>query len=187
VLRAHTDTADINLSKPGISSILTQLQNHFKTFWHDSLHDDSRGINGSKLRNYRVYKTVFCKEPYLNICDFNKRKHLASLRLSCHKLALETGRHVPASERLNPNQRLCDNCNLSACEDEFHFIMICPKYNVLREDFLLNMQLKFPFIKDYSSELCYMWLMGNMDSSVIINFSNFVYHAFEMRTISNII
>ena len=39
----------------------------------------------------------------------------------------------------------------------------------------------------FSSELCYMWLIGNMDSSVIINFSTFVYHAFEMRTISNII
>ena len=48
----------------------------------------------SKLRFYTTYKTVFAPEPYLYMNITKKfRNAIARLRMSSHKLAIETGRH----------------------------------------------------------------------------------------------
>jgi hypothetical protein len=150
VLTAYTGINDITFSKNDINYIFSQLKVRFQDYWHFSLHNDTNSPHGNKLRKYRLYKTSYCKEPYLNLCDYVKRKHLASLRLSCHKLHIETGRHVHVTERLDPSDRKCSFCQLQTCEDEFHFVMICPHYTTLRNNFMLSIRTKFPYISDYS-------------------------------------
>ena len=56
---------------------------------------------------------------------------IAKLKLTSHALAIETGRY----NKTNRNDRKCLNCS-DYVEDEFHFILVCPKYNEYRLRFL---------------------------------------------------
>ena len=48
----------------------------------------------SKLRFYQLFKTTFCREPYLDmIPNFQLRKVITKFRCSDHMLEIETGRH----------------------------------------------------------------------------------------------
>ncbi|XP_006822879.1 uncharacterized protein LOC102805817, partial [Saccoglossus kowalevskii] len=65
-------------------------------------------------------------ESYLiNIKNIDLRTSLAKFRLSDHALKIETGRHncTPLSNRV------CDMCNQDTIENEFHFMVECPKYS----------------------------------------------------------
>ena len=53
------------------------------------------------------------------------RKIITRFRLSSHNLNVEYGRY---RNELRSN-RICTLCNLNDIEDEFHFILKCPKYN----------------------------------------------------------
>ena len=55
-------------------------------------------------------------------------------RLSDHNLEIEKGRH---KKEWKPREdRLCRNCDSGEVEDEFHFLLSCPIYTTLRQDFL---------------------------------------------------
>ena len=60
------------------------------------------------------------------------RNVLAKLRLSSHKLYVEQRRY----RNIQCNDRICSFCNLDKVEDEYHFILVCPLYNVLRKTYL---------------------------------------------------
>ena len=45
-------------------------------------------------------------------------------------LEIETVRY--GSKSIPPEQRICRICDLSLLEDEFHFLMICPKLSNLQ-------------------------------------------------------
>lgn len=51
------------------------------------------------------------------------QKYITKLRLSSHRLAIETGRY----NNTNRENRLCPHCKTSV-EDEFHFLFLCPLY-----------------------------------------------------------
>jgi len=81
----------------------------------------------SSLTLYREIKCTFDREDYLQVLENKKfRNVIAKLRLSSHKLFVETGRH-----RQIPRQdRKCILYNIDDVEDECHFILICPFYNI---------------------------------------------------------
>jgi hypothetical protein len=56
------------------------------------------------------------------------RKMITRFRLSSHILNIESGRY---KNELRSN-RICTLCNLRDVEDEFHFILKCPKYQEIR-------------------------------------------------------
>ncbi len=58
------------------------------------------------------------------------------LRLSAHRLHIETGRYC--NPIVKPEYRICSHCSLENIDDEVHFITECPKYDVLRNTFLVN-------------------------------------------------
>ena len=78
-------------------------------------------------------KLLYCKELKINL-EFDSnfkiveiKKHLPCLAKICcvsHKLEIEKGRHnhVPRTKQL------CMKYNLGVIEDEYHVILICPKY-----------------------------------------------------------
>ena len=45
-------------------------------------------------------------EPYLNLRNFEKRKYIAQLRISAHKLKIETGRYNSHNAYINPEERI---------------------------------------------------------------------------------
>ena len=80
----------------------------------------------SKAESYLRYKNSIRIEDYLTkIKNVKHRKALTRLRLSCHPLMIEKGRHQkPPLERCD---RICPFCK-SVTENELHFIITCPKY-----------------------------------------------------------
>ena len=91
-------------------------------------------INGerSKLRTYAIFKKEQGFEKYLaDIKNTNVRKNVTKYRLSNHKLMIEVGRH----QKIDAEQRFCPFCP-NAVEDEFHFLLYCPTYDIQRSAFL---------------------------------------------------
>jgi len=84
------------------------------------------------LRTYASLKQNITFEEYLvavqNIPD---RIALTKLRLSNHSLMIEKGSH----QGLQVSARTCPFC-LDHIEDEFHFIIKCQTYTLLRQNFL---------------------------------------------------
>ena len=187
VLSLHANVQTPNISIQGANAIKNTLNQGFRTYWLSALHNDSKTANGNKLRNYRLYKTSFHKEKYLEHNDFERRQNLGRLRLSCHKLFIETGRHVRLCERLAPEDRLCQYCTAQVCEDELHFIMHCSNYTILRKKLLDNIHSHYQFLSDYSIEECYLWIMSSNETYVTNELTEYVKNAFKKRAISEIL
>ena len=102
-----------------------KLSELYKQFWKNSLFNDIRpGNMGNKLRTYRLFKTVYECEPYLyTVSDYKTRQCLSKLRISNHRLKIETGRfnNTPVE------QRKCNECD--KIEDELHFLTECKRFN----------------------------------------------------------
>ena len=115
-----------NLGEDNVSNseIKLRLTENYKT----SLLDRLKTLDtGRKLRTYSKFKLTIKFEPYLDIISSaNLRKLLSKFRLSSHDLEIETGRY--GSKSILPEQRICKICDLSLVEDEFNFLMICPKF-----------------------------------------------------------
>ena len=58
-------------------------------------------------------------------------KYITMYRLCSHRLNIESGRFRQVSR----NERLCVYCE-NEVEDEFHFILKCPKYSILRRQYI---------------------------------------------------
>ena len=106
---------------------------------------------------------------------------MAQLRLSCHKLNIETGRYVPYKDRLSPELRLCKLCNMNVCEDEKHFILICPHYAEERKLFLDHINIVYPYTTSLSSDQLFIWLMANLENNIIKMFSKYLHSIYSIR------
>ena len=62
------------------------------------------------------------------------------LRISAHRLSVETGRH----RHICRTDRICLSCNNNAIEDEEHFLLHCPKFESRRRDFFSSLSGSFP-------------------------------------------
>ena len=105
-------------------------------------------------------------ESYLSqVTNTSHRRALTNLRLSGHKLKIESGRHIrPKINRENRTCMLCSKPDKQApIEDEDHFITRC-------DNFMQTKNLKHEFFneimlpKGYTDEKQYIILM-KMDSS----------------------
>ena len=65
-------------------------------------------------------------------------KNITRLRISAHKLRIETERFNNKLQYIPPEMRTCLNCNREETEDEFHVVIACPKYSSLRDDLFQN-------------------------------------------------
>ena len=62
------------------------------------------------------------------------RHVMSQLRLSSHKLRIETGRY--GRNREERHDRICVFCDSRDIEDQFHFIFKCHIYNNLRKRYI---------------------------------------------------
>ena len=118
-----------------VSSVFSMTQPHdvvFEGGWGAVLEEQRRGKNeinndtrkganqDTKMRTYRLFKTIDNYKDYLH--QVNNTRHriaLTKLRLSNHKLAIETGHYSRPLKK--PAERTCPICKLEM-EDEYHFI-----------------------------------------------------------------
>ena len=145
-------------------------------FWSDRLKIFS------KMDTYCLLKQNFGLENYIS--DVNIRKHrivLSKMRISNHRLAIETGR-FPKTPR---NERLCIFCkanNIYEIEDEQHVLLRCSKFNDLRNDLFDNVRNTCPRIDLLKDENKFLYLL-NSSGSTIKHVARFVHSAFKANSI----
>ena len=133
----------------------------------------------SKMKTLALLKSTPGKEQYLSdITNSKHRSALTRLRLSAHRLEIETGRYtVPKTQAEN---RYCAHCQFEgnkAVEDEIHFLIKCPMLNKLREELLPPQILRDESMSD---EQKFVEIMINYDIKMT---AKFVFLAFNEREI----
>ena len=122
--------------------------------------------NSRRLETYCLFKHTFGFKKYL---DFEKdakfRIALSKFRTSSHDLAIEKGRYI----NLDRNNRVCNNCNLKLVENEYHFLLICPKYSELRSKYIKLYYYTWPTVQKFSN------LMSENSRVIVRNLSKFIY------------
>ena len=105
-----------------------KFTSEFVDTWKRNLFDDSRkNGGGNKLRTYRIFKTEFNLEKYLEVLsDFTLRRALSKFRLSDHNLGIELGRRC--KPKLPVQERTCQRCNSNEIDDEFHLLFSCKSH-----------------------------------------------------------
>ena len=103
----------------------------FEQTWHAKINSDTGRNGGNKLRTYCTFKNEYNVEPYVaNVIMSRKhRSAMAKFRCGVAPIKLETGRYTGTPV----NERLCEFCDIGAIEDEFHVIVNCTKYDLLRQ------------------------------------------------------
>ena len=93
--------------KKDLRSLAERLINIYDQSWLAHINK----TENNKLRIYATFKNNLDMEPYLLFStSVRQRSAFAKLRISDHKLAIETGRHK--SPRTPPNERFCSTCTL---------------------------------------------------------------------------
>ena len=96
-----------------INTISKSLKKQFRESWENSIQ------TSSKLSFYRLCKTTFKKEAYLDLITNSKdRYNLTRLRISAHHLEIEKGRHINIPQK-DKSCAWCELClGLSIIENE---------------------------------------------------------------------
>ena len=99
----------------------------------------------TKLEFYNVFKDSYTPSIYLDVTRKNlNRKTLVKLRISNHKLNIETGRY----DKISMCDRICPVCSLDI-GDKIHFLFDCLKYSSIRDDFFNKIDNTIPNYKQF--------------------------------------
>ena len=130
----------------------------------------------SKLRTYSLVKKEIRREPYLsNVVNVKDRISMTKFRLSNHELMIEKGRHL----KLEIAERKCPFCH--NIEDETHFLIVCPNYVPLRNEFLKSVQEKLKEVKveNLDDKSLLKYLLGNIEIAPIV--AKYLKRTMELR------
>ena len=125
-MEAHyADIGIVNMIRQRLKDI--ELQR-----WLSEINNDTRkdANQSNKMRTYRLFKTMdnYKCEDYLHqVTNTRHRIALTKLRLSNHKLAIETGRYSRPFILIRNLQKEFAQFVIEM-EHEYHFLNICPAY-----------------------------------------------------------
>ena len=97
-------------------------QDQFQQHWHSIID------NSNKCSIYRMFKSKFQFESYLNNVPFKLRKYLTKFRCRSTQIPVEAGIFIGVER----DHRLCTLCPLHVLGDEFHYIFQCTYFSVER-------------------------------------------------------
>jgi hypothetical protein len=106
---------------------------------------------------------------------------MARLRLSAHRLCIETGRFNGRNKYIPPEERTCQNCQVDETEDEEHFLVKCSKYHHLREPLFQQISMRNIHFKSYDDRQKFMWLLTTENLDELKSVANFINEAFKLR------
>ena len=155
------------LGKDPLNVERSDIECRFSDHWSKSFVGRYKLGDEGKFTNLVKFKEKFHYEKYLD--DIRNRKQrivFSRLRLSCHKLKIETGRYQkPIVPR---NQRVCEFCskqdnytNDTYIDDELHFLICCQKFYTQRKDLLEKIYSLFPSTKQLSEDNLFKFLMSS--------------------------
>ena len=140
------------LNKCKIKQYVDLTQKKYISYWNHTLQ------HSQKLNFYYKIKTNSSPSAYLDLTRKNpSRKTLVKLRISSHKLRIETGRY----DNIPREERLCNLCNCNRIEDKTHFLLDCPSFSSIRDMFFSKLEPKIPFLRLQSHESLLSHLMNS--------------------------
>ena len=155
-----------SLPKPKIKKLVRE---YYGSIWQREL------MNCPKAEFLRQFINKIRQEKYLSIInDRNFGVILTKFRPNDHELNIEKGRHknIKRQERLSP----C--CSLKKqIENETHFLLECPYYNNLRQEFMVNL-IGHNFSTDSPGSPKYTeFLFTSENLPILIPLANFIKSA----------
>lgn len=128
--------------------------------------------NSSKCSFCRYLISQHCLQCYLTKPIPAKfQKCISKIRLSSHILAIETGRF----NRTTRNQRKCIYCNINCVEDEFHFLLVCPLYDIFRKKYIK------PYFWRRPSTFKLVQLLSSENVKIMINLGKCINNSLKLR------
>ena len=130
--------------------------------------------NCSRGSIYQHLTDNFTLQSYLRkpINDTHLR-YITKFRLSAHNLNTETAKYNKNTDNISIKK--CKMCNLDDDEDEFHFILKCPKYADLR-----NLYVKKYFYKK-PSVFKLIQLLSSPNTKELRNLGKYIHFALQIR------
>ena len=101
-----------------IESTKLRLTDQFKQNWHSTLQIYPKALS------YRLFKSNFRFEKYLDELNDKNRFTFCRFRTSNHILRIEVGRWT----NIKRHNRLCQLCQSCEIGDEFHYVLQCPNF-----------------------------------------------------------
>lgn len=132
------------------------LVDQFITDWNGKLQASNKG----KL--YYLYKQEHKREDYLTILPKNLYIPLLKFRTANHRLPIEILRY----NNTPYNERICEECRTLG--DEFHAIMSCKRFTVIRKKYIPEYYYKHPNVIKYNE------LLNSTDYATLKSLSMFV-------------
>lgn len=149
-----------------LSLFKQRLTDNFVQNWLERLNNSSRA-------SFYVNIAVFQPKLYLDSVKVIKfRTAISRLRVSSHRLEIEAGRWARPYKPVN--ERLCNVCN--RIEDEFHFVLECRLYSMLRRIYIDKYYWQRP------SMMKFIELVNSDNIRCICNLAIYTYKAFKLRT-----
>ena len=139
----------------------------FKQNWYNCL------TNSSSLSLYKEFKVTFAFEKYLDNLPFSTRIAMSKLRLSSHKLRIETGGYK--QQRTDRSFRKCQLCNSQDLEDEYHSLLICPLYSDIRKKYISNSYFIRP------SMYKFVYLISSTDTYIQKKLGRYIDESIKFR------
>ena len=85
--------------------------------------------NSSMCITYKLFKTQLHFEKYLLNPNYKDRINLTKLRCSNSKIPIYSTIYMYDTQK-------CTLCNMDALGDEYHYVLICPFFKQIREQYL---------------------------------------------------
>ena len=89
--------------------------------------------------------------------------------------------YVERHDQTPRNDRFCPACDSRMSEDEFHFLLHCPKYSIPREKFYNQIQHNFVDFNQLSSTELLIKLMNSQNFSLNSHLLKFVSLCNDLR------
>ena len=158
----------------------TLIENIYKRFMDKCMQDVNNSEQNPKLRTYKLFKTEFKQEPYLNFMTNPKHAYaLARFRISSHNLRVETGRYV--KPKIPIEDRICLYCTSHCVEDERHFLLKCTLYNQERADLINVSRLFIPQIDELDEISLFNSIMSSCELPVVEALGKYIYSSLDKR------
>ena len=120
----------------------------------------------------REIKSLLEPEKYLKeINNYFIHRQTVKFRISDHSLRIEKGRH----HGMLREDRICKQCNIGCIEDEFYFLLICPKYKDLRKQYLPKYHTNNPNLRKFVD------IFHSNNGKILRNLSLYIYKSLKMR------
>jgi len=141
------------------NAIKQRLFEHSQQYWISSINESS------KCTNYKIFKEKLGYESYLNVLPSKLCKAFTKFRCSNHRLPVEVGSY----SNIPRNERLCKLCNSNQLGDEYHFVLECNHFSLVRKGLIKAYYIRNPSSYKFKK-------LFNASGEELVNLCKFISH-----------